>query len=196
MERHITRYSERLINVYLRNFCQIRETLFDKLDSFGNKYTREQKFFRNSALFDSKTSSHQEETFRNTKTTTWIRKKVPIFVFFLRRCWWSTFSLQLWSLSPRCILHWISQRSSFTERNSNKTFVSWYCNNDEDLNGQFFGETQPTSQSTGTSQFSSWIYWTFLVVQLVWIQSWWHTKLQKQKDSATTNSLIILTKCR
>ena len=40
--RHFTRCSERMKNVYLRNVYPIRETLFDKLDSFGIKYTNEQ----------------------------------------------------------------------------------------------------------------------------------------------------------
>ena len=37
LERHLTRCSERVKNVYPRNVYQFRETLFDKLDSFGIK---------------------------------------------------------------------------------------------------------------------------------------------------------------
>ena len=65
-------------NVYPRIVYQIRETLFDKLDSFGIKYTSEQKLFKNLAIFDFESICVQEETFRDTKTTTWIRKTVPI----------------------------------------------------------------------------------------------------------------------
>ena len=43
LERHLTTCSERVKNVYPRNVYQIRETLFDKLDSFGIKYTSDQK---------------------------------------------------------------------------------------------------------------------------------------------------------
>ena len=39
LERHLTTCSERVKNVYPRNVYQIRETLFDKLDSFGINYT-------------------------------------------------------------------------------------------------------------------------------------------------------------
>ena len=47
LERHLTTCSERVKNVYPRKVYQIRETLFDKLDSFGIKYTSEQKLFKN-----------------------------------------------------------------------------------------------------------------------------------------------------
>ena len=41
MERLLTICSERVKNVYSRNVKPIRETIFDKLDSFGIKYTRQ-----------------------------------------------------------------------------------------------------------------------------------------------------------
>ena len=80
LERHLTTGSERVKNVYPRNVYQIRETLFDKLDSFGINYTSEQKLFKNIAIFDFESICVQEETFRDTITTTWIGKHVPISV--------------------------------------------------------------------------------------------------------------------
>ena len=73
LERHLTTCSKRVRNIYPRNVYQIRETLFVKLDSFGNKYTSQQKLFKNLAKFDF-------ESFKDTKTTTWICKHVPISV--------------------------------------------------------------------------------------------------------------------
>ena len=67
-------------NVYPRNVYQIRETLFDKLDSFGIKYTSEQKLFKKLATLDFESIGVQEETFRDTNTTTCIGKLVPISV--------------------------------------------------------------------------------------------------------------------
>ena len=67
-------------NVYPPNVYQIRETLFDKLDSFGIHYTSEQKLFKNLAIFDFVSICVQEETFRDTNTTTWIGKHVPLSV--------------------------------------------------------------------------------------------------------------------
>ena len=79
-ERHLTACSERVKNVYPSNVYHIRETLFDKLDSFGIKYTSDQKLFEKIAIFDFESICVQEETFRDTNTTTWIGKPVPIFV--------------------------------------------------------------------------------------------------------------------
>ena len=80
LEQHLTTCSERVKNVYPRNVYQIQETLFDKLDSFGIKYTSEQKLFKNLAIFDFESICVQEETFRDTNRTTWIGKHVPISV--------------------------------------------------------------------------------------------------------------------
>ena len=52
LERHLTICSERVKNVYPRNVYQIRETLFDKLDSFGIMYTSEQKLFKILGIFE------------------------------------------------------------------------------------------------------------------------------------------------
>ena len=56
------------------------EKLFDKLDSFGINYTSEQKLCKNLAIFDFESICVQEETFRDTITTIWIRKHVSISV--------------------------------------------------------------------------------------------------------------------
>ena len=42
LERHLTTCSERVKNVYPKNIYHTQKTLFDKLDSFGIKYTSEQ----------------------------------------------------------------------------------------------------------------------------------------------------------
>ena len=80
LERHLNTCSERKKNVYPKTVYQVRETLFDKLDSFGIKYTSEQKLFKNLAKFDFESICVQDETFRNTNTTNWIGKHVPISV--------------------------------------------------------------------------------------------------------------------
>ena len=80
MEPNLTTCIERVKNVCPWNVYQIRETLFDKLVSFGIKYTSEQKLFKNLAIFDFESIFVQEETFRDTITTTWIGKYVPISV--------------------------------------------------------------------------------------------------------------------
>ena len=80
LEGHLTTCSERVKNVYPKNVYQTQETLFDKVDSFGIKYTSQQKLFKNLAIFDFESICVQEVTFRNTNTTTWLGKHVPIYV--------------------------------------------------------------------------------------------------------------------
>ena len=80
LERHLVRCSERVKHLYPKNVYQLRETLCDKLDSFGIQYTDDQKLFTNLAVFDSESICIPEEKFKNTETTTWIGKHVPITV--------------------------------------------------------------------------------------------------------------------
>ena len=80
LEQHLTTCGELVKNFYPRNVYQIRETLSDKLDSFGIKYTSEHRLFKKLAIFDFESVCAQEETFRDTNTTTWIVKHVRISV--------------------------------------------------------------------------------------------------------------------
>ena len=80
LERLLTTCSERVKDVYQRNVYQIRQTLFDKLDSFDIKYMSEQKLFKKLAMFDFESICVQEETFKDTSTTTWMGRYVPISV--------------------------------------------------------------------------------------------------------------------
>ena len=52
LERHLVRCSKRVKHIYPKKVYQIRETLFDKLDSFDIQYTDDQKFFTNLSVFD------------------------------------------------------------------------------------------------------------------------------------------------
>ena len=80
LERHLVSCSERVKHIYPKNVYQLRETLFDKLDSFNIQYTDDQKLFNNLAVSDFESICIPEEKFKNTETTTWIGKHVPISV--------------------------------------------------------------------------------------------------------------------
>ena len=80
LERHLVRCSERVKHIYPKNVYQLRETLFEKLDSFNIQYTDDQKLFTNLAVFDFESICIPKENFKNTETTTWIGKHVPISV--------------------------------------------------------------------------------------------------------------------
>ena len=64
----------------MRNAYQLRETLFDKLDSFDIQYADDRKLFSILAVFDFESICIPEEKFKNTETTTWIGKHVPLSV--------------------------------------------------------------------------------------------------------------------
>ena len=59
---------------------QLRETLFDKLDSFDIQYTDDQRLSTNLAVFDFESIRIPEEKIKNAETTTWIGEHVPISV--------------------------------------------------------------------------------------------------------------------
>ena len=79
-ERHLTTCSERVKNIYPKKVYQIQKTLSDKLDSFGNGNTNEQTLSKNLAKFDFESICLQEESFKDTDTTTTIGKHLPISV--------------------------------------------------------------------------------------------------------------------
>ena len=67
---------------YKKNVYQIRETLFDKLDSFAIECTNEQILFETLVLFDFDSVCAHEESYKDTDTTKWSRKNIPISVSF------------------------------------------------------------------------------------------------------------------
>ena len=80
LERHLVTCSDRVKHTYPKNARELRETLFEKLDAFKIPYGNEQKLFKNLAIFDFKYICVKEESYRQTETTTWIGKQVPISV--------------------------------------------------------------------------------------------------------------------
>ena len=80
LERHLATCQERVKQVYPKSVYQLKETLFDKLDSFNIPYTDEQQLFRNVAIFDFESICVREDGFKDTETTRWIGKHVSISV--------------------------------------------------------------------------------------------------------------------
>ena len=80
LERHLITCSERVKHIYPKNVYQLRETLFEKLDSFIILYREDLKLFKNLAVFDFESICNKEETYKETETTKWIGKHVPISV--------------------------------------------------------------------------------------------------------------------
>ena len=82
LERHLITCSEGVKHLYPKNVDQLRETLFEKLDSFKIPYREDQKLFKNLAVSDLESFCVKEETYKETETIKWIGKHVPISVSF------------------------------------------------------------------------------------------------------------------
>ena len=81
LERHLVTCSDRVKHIYPKNVYELRETLFEKLDAFNIPYRKEQKVFKSFAMFDFESICVKEESHKQTETTTWIGKHVPISNF-------------------------------------------------------------------------------------------------------------------
>ena len=77
--------SNRVKHTYPKNVYEPRETLFEKLDAFNIPYRNEQKLFKDLGIFDFESIFVKEESYKQTETTTWIGKHVPISVSILSK---------------------------------------------------------------------------------------------------------------
>ena len=80
LERLLVTCSDRVKHVYPKNVYELRETLFEKLDAFSIPHINEHKLFKNLAIVDFESICVKEESYKQTETTTWIGKHVPISV--------------------------------------------------------------------------------------------------------------------
>ena len=80
LERHLITCSGRVKHIYPKNVYELRETLFEKLDAFKIPYRNEQKLFKNLAIYDFESICVKENSYKQTETTTWIGKHVPLSI--------------------------------------------------------------------------------------------------------------------
>ena len=81
MDRRLVTCSDRVKHIYPENVYKLRETLFEKLDELNFPYRNEQKLFTNLGIFDCESKCIKEaNSYKQTETTTWISKHVPISV--------------------------------------------------------------------------------------------------------------------
>ena len=70
---------DRIEHVYPKSVHTLRETLFNNHDGFGNNY-KDQKLFKNLAIFDFKSICDPSNELKDTNTTTWIEQHEIISV--------------------------------------------------------------------------------------------------------------------
>ena len=63
LEQNLTTCKERVKHVFTKNVYQLRETLFDKLDSLNIPYSDDQKLLKNTAIFDFESICVQEDNY-------------------------------------------------------------------------------------------------------------------------------------
>ena len=80
LERYLVTCSDRVKHIYPKTVYELRETFFEKLDAFNIPYRHEQKLFKNLEIFYFESICVKEISYKQTETTTWIGKHVPISV--------------------------------------------------------------------------------------------------------------------
>ena len=80
LERHLVTCTERVKHIYPKNVYELRETPFDKLDALKIPYKEEEKLFKNLTNFDFESICVKEDAYKETETTKWIGKHVPMSV--------------------------------------------------------------------------------------------------------------------
>ena len=77
-ERNLVTCSDRVNYIYPQNVYELRKMLFEKLDAFNIPYGNQQKLFKNLAISDFQPICVKEDAYKQTETTTWIGKHLPI----------------------------------------------------------------------------------------------------------------------
>ena len=80
LERHLVTCSGRVKHIHPKNVYEMRKTVFEKLDAFNIPNRNEQQLFKNLAIFDFESICVKEDSYKQTESTTWIGKHVPISV--------------------------------------------------------------------------------------------------------------------
>ena len=80
LKKHLLRCMDRVKHIYPKNVYELREILFEKLEGFSPPVSEDNKLFNNLAIFDFESICVPTEELKETQTTTWIGKHVPISV--------------------------------------------------------------------------------------------------------------------
>ena len=80
LNKHLLRCKDRLKHIHPKNVYELRGTLFEQLEGFNLPVSEDNKLFKNLATFDFESIWVPTEELKETQTTTWIGKQVPISV--------------------------------------------------------------------------------------------------------------------
>ena len=80
LNKHLLRCTDRVKHIYPKNVYELRETLFEKLEGLNLPVSEDNKRFNNLAIFDFESICVPKEELKETQTTSWIGKHVPISI--------------------------------------------------------------------------------------------------------------------
>ena len=80
LERHLVTCSDRVKHIYPKIVYELRQTHLKSWMHSTSPYRNEQKLFKNLAIFDFESICVKEDSYKQSETTMWIGKHVPISV--------------------------------------------------------------------------------------------------------------------
>ena len=80
LNKHLLRCKDRVKHIYPKKVYEFRETLFEKLEGLNLPVSEDNKLFKNLAILHFESICVRTEELKETQTTTWIGKQVPILV--------------------------------------------------------------------------------------------------------------------
>ena len=80
LNKDLLRWKDRVKHIYPKNVYEFRETLFEKLEGLNLPVSEDNNLFKNLAIFHFESICVRTEELKETQTTTWIGKHVPILV--------------------------------------------------------------------------------------------------------------------
>ena len=80
LNKYLLRCKDRVKHIYPEKIYELRETLFENLEGFSLPVSEDNKLFNNLAIFDFESICVPTEELKETQTTTWIGKHVPISI--------------------------------------------------------------------------------------------------------------------
>ena len=125
LERHLITCSERVKNIYPKNVYQLRETLFENLDSFNIPYREDPNLFKNLAVFDFESICVKEETYKETNYKMEWETCSYISFNFVKSNTRTHFPTQFRSSTPCILFYQYPWRLGNAKQSTNEIKVYW-----------------------------------------------------------------------
>ena len=148
LQRHLVTCSDRVNHIYPKNVYELTGTPFEKLDAFNIPFINDQKMFKNLAIFYFESICDEEEdAYKQTETTTWMGKLVPMLVSISSNLIPEPNFLCNANLD-HIILSFITALEGLATQSSDEIEFYWSRDCKQDNTVCYTGTTQPMTQSS------------------------------------------------